>query len=310
MLTAVVTGADGFIGKALLKELSNNCVNIYAVVRNESVDIESIKDISGVNIIYCDMNHIDELPDKINQTADVFFHLAWFGSTGDVRGDYDVQLKNVDWTINAVRIAKKLGCQRFVGAGTLAELDVNAYIPLDYSKPNKVSCYGVAKIAAHYMSKIECHNLGIEHLWAYISNTYGPGNYTSNFVNFAAKILLTGQAADFTSGEQFYDFVYINDVAQALYCIAKSGQNNCAYYIGSGRPGRLKDFIKTIRDEIDPKIQLNLGAIPFNGVAHPKTTFDSSKLMKDTGYQPTTCFEAGIAETVSWIKMQIEEGRL
>lgn len=310
MKSAIVTGANGFVGSALLRELSAHGVSIVAVVKDEKENITAIRDLPSVEIVYCEMDELDKLPSKIPMCADTFYHLAWAGSTGPARGDYDLQLKNIHWTLDAVNAAKAVGCGRFVGIGTLAEFDVNAYTPLAGSTPNAVSCYGAAKIAAHYMSKAECNRLGIDHVWARLTNVYGIGNYTSNFVNFAAKLMLTGQSANFTTGEQMYDFACIEDIAQGLYCVGEHGKKNVAYYIGSTKPAKLKNFIQIIRDEIDPSISLNLGAVPFNGVSHPKSVFDCSRLVEDTGYQPRIPFQDGIRQAIPWIREQIEVGKL
>ena len=310
MSIAVVTGANGFVGTALVRELSRRSGKVYAVVRGERSNISQLRNISNVHVIYCSMENLDLLPDHIHEQADIFYHLAWSGSTGGDRGDYVLQLQNVKWTLDAVGVAKKLGCKRFVGAGTLAEYDVQAYTPLDGSTPNRVSCYGVAKMSAHYMSKAECCQHGLEHVWAFLSNTYGEGNFTSNFVNFAVRTMLSGKKAEFTSGEQYYDFVHVKDTAQGLACIGEKGKRNCSYYIGSGFPAQLKEFIIRIRDAIDPSIELHLGAIPFNGVSHPLSVFGCRKLMEDTGYLPSVSFCDGISGTVRWIQEQLKKGTL
>lgn len=310
MKTAIVTGANGFVGNAVTQELLMNGYRIYAVVReNHCNNLPKNK-----NIIYisCDLSEVKCLPQKLPtlESIDVFYHFAWAGSTGEKRGDYDLQIKNIQWTLDAAHIAKEIGCSKFVGIGTLAELDVNVYAPLQGSKPNIVSCYGAAKIAAHYMSKAECNRLGIEHIWVRLANVYGIGNFTSNFVNFAAKTMLTGQETNFSSGEQMYDFVHIDDVAQALYYLGQKGQKNITYFVGSSKPAKLKEFIQLIRDEIDSSISLNLGAVPFDGVAHSKDVFDCSRLIEDTGYHPQVLFQDGIRKTIPWIKTQIREGRI
>lgn len=310
MNSAIVTGANGFVGCALLKELAAHGVSVTAVVKDEKENVTAIKDLPGVQIICCKMEDLEHLTEKVNKTTDVFYHLAWAGSTGTVRSDYDLQLRNVHWTLDAVNAAKTIGCHKFVGIGTLAELDVNAYTPVDGATPNAVSCYGAAKIAAHYMSKAECNRLDIDHVWARLTNVYGIGNYTSNFVNFAAKIMLTGQPANFTAGEQMYDFACIEDIAQGLYCLGESGKKNVSYFVGSTKPAKLKEFIQIIRDEIDPSITLNLGAVPFNGVSHPQSVFDCSRLVEDTGYHPRVLFQNGIKQTIPWIREQIKVGKI
>ena len=261
--------------------------------------------------MYNNLSDMNALTKKIDERDfDVFFHLAWSGSTGPERSDYKLQLKNVEYTLDAVNVAAKLGCKKFVGAGTLAEYDCNSYIPLDGSTPNAVTCYGTAKIACHYMSKAECNRLGIEHTWAYLSNTYGIGNRTQNFVNFALKTMITGKPANFTPGEQPYDFVYVSDTAKGLYCIGEQGKNNHDYYIGSNKATKLKEFIYKIRDAVDTNIQLNLGAVPFNGVELPESVFDCTKLIKHTGYSPSVSFDDGIKTTVEWLKNEIKENRI
>lgn len=311
MRKAIVTGANGFIGQWLIRELSAAGVPVTAVVKDDQEDVTCICDLPGVQIVTCELDDIASLARKVPEgDADIFYHLAWAGSTGPARADYTLQLQNVRWTLDAANAAKKIGCTRFVGAGTLAEFDCNAYIPADGSTPNAVSCYGAAKISAHYMSKIECNRLGLEHVWAYLSNTYGVGNRTQNFVNFASKTMITGKSADFTPGEQPYDFVYVSDIAQALYRMGEKGRLNYAYYIGSTKPDKLKNFIVKIRDAIDPSIELHLGAVPFNGIPLPAEVFDCTQLVEDTGYAPRVPFEQGIQQTVAWLREQIKEGKL
>lgn len=311
MKKAIVTGANGFLGSWLIKELSNNGIEVYAVVRNEKSDIENIRYINNCNIVLCTLDNFKKLPEIIkDRDIDCFFHLAWEGSTGNDRGNYEMQLRNVKYTMDAVGVASKIQCKRFVGAGSLAELDCNAYISEDGAQPNIVSCYGSAKIAAHYMSKAKCNELGIEHIWAYIPNTFGIGNRTQNFINFATRVMLTGKRASFTDGIQPYDFVYVSDTVRGLYLMAERGKPFNSYYIGSNNVRQLKEYIKEIRDVINPDIKLFLGEVPFQGKYQPAEIFDCSKLIKDTGYECYITFNEGIKTTVDWLSSIIEEEKL
>ena len=311
MQKVIVTGANAFIGSALLQELSMAGLYIIAVVRGMNSNINKIKDIANVRIVYCDLDKIAELPNIVqDRDIDYCIHLAWKGSFGNERADYDLQLQNVKLAVDIIHVIAKMGIKRFIGAGTLAEKDVLNYHPTDGAVPNAVSNYGIAKITTHFMTKVECTKLGIEHIWCYISNTYGIGNTTGNFINFAILKMLKGERAAFTTGEQMYDFVYISDTAKGIMLAALKGKSNTAYYIGSTEAKPLKTYIKTIRDSIDKNIPLFLGEIPFNGIALLPEAYDCKKLVEDTGYAPKVTFEAGIITTIEWVKnnLLLEEG--
>lgn len=309
MKKVLVTGANGFIGTALLKEMSKHGVEIIAVVKDENENIDGIKHLTGVKIVYCELDEINKLCELIpDRDIETCIHLAWAGSTGDARADYDLQLDNVKYALDTINVIARMGIKRFVGAGTLAEKDVLNYHPTDGATPNAVSIYGIAKISMHFMTKAECTKLGIEHIWCYLSNTYGVGNRTGNFINFASKLMLTGQRAAFTAGEQMYDFVYVTDTVRAIYAAADKGNKNTAYYLGSTKQRKLKEYIKIIRDTIDPSIELYLGEIPFNGIALEAEAFSTDKLVSDTGYRPEISFEEGIKLTIEWLKAEMEQG--
>lgn len=306
MKKVIITGANGFIGTALLKELSGRDVEIYAVIRNKSSYVEEIKNLQGVHLIYCNMSDIAHLSDYVKEKdIDTCVHLAWEGSSGDERANYAIQLKNVEYSMRVVDVVAQMGVKRFVGIGSLAEKDVLNYHPMDGSTPNAVSIYGIAKVAAHFMTKAECIKMGLEHVWCLLSNTYGIGNTTNNFINMASKKMLKGERASFTEGEQLYDFVYITDTVRAICSVAQRGNNNTEYYLGSTKPRKLKEYIKIIRDTVDSSIELYMGEIPYKGNPLPEEVYDATKLIEDTGYTPEIDFEQGIKKTIDWLKATI-----
>lgn len=307
MKKAIVTGANGFIGASLLKIMSEADVKTFALVRSKDSKIDKIVNLPGVNIVYCNLDEIEHLPELIqDRDIDVCIHLAWEGSFGDARADYVLQLKNVNYALKVVDTVSSMGVKRFVGAGTLAEKDVLNYHPTDGAMPNAVSIYGIAKVTAHFMTKAQCVKREIEHCWCYLANTYGVGNTTNNFVNMASKKMLSGERAAFTAGEQIYDFVYITDTAKALFLVAEKGKNNTSYYLGSTKPRKLKDYITIIRNAIDCNIELFLGEVPFNGVSLEEKEYSTEKLVNDVGYQPQVSFEDGIKLTIDWLRKKNE----
>ena len=301
MKKALVTGANGFIGKALVGELINQKVEVIAL------DREDLGIFPDTRFAVCDLRNCEAMPSLISdRDIDTVFHLAWGGASGDLRADYAMQLENVKMTCDMVNTAAKMNIKKFVGAGTLAQYDCLAYVGEDNSVPSPVSCYGTAKIAAQYMSKAAANKAGIEHVWCIISNLYGVGDTTNNFINFAAKKLLNGERASFTAAEQNYDFVYITDIIQGIYLCGENGKNNNSYYIGSGNARPLKEFIEIMRNAIDSGIPLYLGEVEFKGRSLPPEAFDCRHITNDTGYVPKVRFEDGIVDTIKWLKGEIK----
>lgn len=301
MKKAIVTGSTGFIGKNLINELMQNNVEVIAVDR-KGANWSNLPD-EKITKVECDLSDISELPHIISdRDIDCLIHLAWAGVSGADRGDYNLQLKNAQYTCDMVKVASEMNIKRFAGAGTLAQLDGLNYIGKDGSTPNLVSCYGSAKTAAQFMSKALANSLKIEHIWCYISNIYGIGDTSNNFINFACKKLLNGERASFTAGEQNYDFVYVTDTIKGLYLCAQNGKPNHSYYIGSGHARKLKEYISIIRDDIDRNIPLYLGEVPFNGISLPIEAFSCERITTDTGYMPMVDFETGIQKTIQWLK--------
>ena len=302
MKKVIVTGANGFIGRYLLRELSNLDYEIFAVVRNKYSNIDSIKDLD-VNLVYCDLNEIFKLEELIpKDNYDSFFHLAWTGSSGGGRKDYALQLNNARFCTDAAEVAYNLGCKRFIGAGSVTELMYRDYLNQDNTRPEMVTCYAVGKIAAKYTTKCICNKNGIDFLWGYISNFYGAEDTTQNFINFLIDNYTKGISPILTDGCQKADFMYVSDVARALVAMAEKGKTNNSYYIGYGEPQPLKNFVTKIRDIIDPSIETGLGRKEFHGLDIDFEKANYMKLTDETGFKPLVKFETGIEKTICWRK--------
>ena len=75
MNKVIVTGANGFVGSNVCKQLSENGVKIYAIIKDENENIENIKNLENLEIVYCELSEIETLCDKIaDRDIDVFYH--------------------------------------------------------------------------------------------------------------------------------------------------------------------------------------------------------------------------------------------
>ena len=302
MKIVIVTGANGFIGTALCRELSNQGISVIAVVRNEEENISNIENLKGLRVVYSDLSEFKNLNEKISdRDIDVLYHLAWVGSAGPLRGSADVQFNNIMYTCDTVKACSKMNCKRFVFASSIMEYEIEAVMATD-ATPGINTLYSSAKVSADYMARTIAGSLGVDYIRAVISNIYGPGELSPRLVNTSIRKLLNGEHCAFSAGEQTYDFIYIDDAAKTFVAIGEKGVANRTYYIGSQKPRPLKEFLCELRDQVDPNIEIGLGEIPFNGVSLTYTEFDIHAVKNDTGFVPSVSFTEGIKNTIEWIK--------
>lgn len=299
----LVTGANGFVGHHLVKCLVESAYHVYAIIRNDKEDISNIVDLPNVDIIYCDMEQISKLPQLIPDCQIKYaYHLAWAGSSGDLRMNYDLQLKNVEWSGKFIETIACMGIKRVTIAGSVTQLMYRDYLTKDQISPEMVTCYAIGKISAEYLCKCLCTKYDIDFCWTYISNFYGADDPTDNFINFLIKSYSKNRVPELTEAEQLADFAYVTDIAKGLMCACEKGKENTSYYLGYGNPRPLKEYIFQLKEVVNPDIESGIGRKVFNGNNVDFSQIDVLKLWRDTGFQAEVCFEEGVRRVVKALK--------
>lgn len=314
MRAAVITGATGMIGMALTQYLLTQGITVSACVRPGSAHTERLRGLqaeysqSRLHIVEADLEELkaEAVYQRLDRTAgraDAFFHLGWSGTFGAAaRNEIPLQYNNIGYTLDAVRLAERLGCQVFVGAGSQAEYGrvpdgqkLSARTPVFPENG-----YGMAKLAAGQMSRILCEQLDMCHIWVRILSVYGAWDTAGTMVMSAIDTLLAGGRPVFSPGEQLWDYLYAKDAARALYLAAKSGRSGSTYPLGSGKARPLKDYITEIREAVKPSAELGIGELPYAQRQVMYLCADIEELTRDTGFVPEYTFEEGIRETAAW----------
>ena len=300
MESAVVTGANGFVGGALVRDLLANGIEVYAAVHGGNRS--NLEDAKGLHVIDFDVTDASGLLGKIPEGAcDTFYDFAWDGSAGQKRADVDLQLDNARWTVDALRVSKELGCRRFLHAGSIMEHETMAAGYKDGNRPGLGYIYGCGKVAAHIMCMAVAAQIDTELVWPEITNAYGPGERSPRLVNTTIRKCIDGVSPQFTAGTQNYDFVYIDDAARAFRLIGEKGMPFTEYLIGSSTARPLREFLTEMHDAIAPELDFVFGDVPFTGVDLPLSAFDCSKTERDTGFRAEVSFAEGCRRTRDWI---------
>lgn len=306
MKNVIVTGANGFIGKTLVNALKKR--GCYIVALDVRFDDEMLND-QNICCINVGSKEISEIKESIpNSTYDCFFHLAWVGTSGAARADYEIQLNNVKLTCRYIELCKSIGCSRMVYASSINEMETYEYLQSDDIDPSGGYIYGTGKLAAHLMGETVARLNNIEFIPVIITNIYGVGEKSARMIYTSINKLVRKEHCSFTSGDQTYDFIYITDAINSIIEVASKGKAFNRYYIGSGEPKPLKEFLIKMRDIVDPSAEIGLGDLPFKGISISYSQFDLKKVERDTGYKNRISFEEGIKMTADYIRGEINNG--
>ncbi len=299
-MKVIITGSTGMIGLALIKLLHNQN-EIYAVVRPNSSNIDLLNEFDDINIIECDLSNIYKIKDWIDE-ADLFFHLGWAGTTGkNNRNNIECQIKNIEYTMNALRLSEELKCKSFVGSGSQAEYGIKNEVLNEKTSVNPITGYGIAKYSSGKLGKLLSENLNVKFCWTRILSVYGPGK-NNTMINHCIESILKNKEFNTTPGEQEWDYIYSLDCAKALYQIALNGVDGETYVIGSGSTRSIKEYITIIKNYINPDYKINFGKLDYDDNQIMYLCADIKKLEKDTGFVVETEFEEGINYTIEWCK--------
>lgn len=302
MKRAVISGATGAIGMALIQKLIEEGTEILVLCRKGSERSGRLPGHPLVTVCNVDLEEYGGLRNETDKSWDIFYHLAWSGTIGTARNDTDLQMKNVSYTLDAVRLAKRFGCHTFIGAGSQAEYGRWEGALNEKTPAFPENGYGIAKLCAGQMSRLLCSQLELRHIWVRILSVYGPCDGKQSMIMSAIRKLIDGERPVFTPGEQKWDYLYAADAAKALFLLGEKGIDRKVYCLGSGEAKPLREYIIQLRDAVNPEAPIGLGDIPYSAGQVMYLCADLEDLQKDTGFTTDYSFERGIRETVQYVR--------
>lgn len=294
MKKLILTGATGMIGSAIVREALKQDYDITCIVRKNSSRIKNIPQNSRVHIIDADIAEYKNL--ELKEKYDIFMHLAWNKTSVGGRDDVDSQLKNIEYTLDAVRLAKRCGCSVFIGAGSQAEYGVQT-IPLSPNLPvNPESGYGIAKYTAGKLSFLLCNQLGVRFNWMRILSVYGKNDGENTLISYCIRELKNGRSPELTKCEQIWDYLNCDDAARAFLTVAEHGVDGKFYPLGSGNGRKLSNYIEDIQQIVNPDVPIGFGKKEYYPHQPMYLVADVSEFTADTGWKTEVEFKKGIEE--------------
>jgi UDP-glucose 4-epimerase len=297
-----VTGATGFIGAAVAKELVFRGHSVAVMHRAKSSLNRLTPILDRVELIEASaISPVGWAVSVRNWKPDILIHLAWDGVAGQLRND-PVQGENVQSAVLLVQLAQLVDCKAWVGLGSQAEYGpVNRQVAEDHPL-DPTTEYGKSKVEACRLAADACQKAGLRFGWLRVFSTYGPDDGPHWMLPSLIERLLDRERPSLTPCEQLWDYLFVDDAARAIVDVALDESVGGIFNLGSGRAVPLREVVEQVRDLIDPSLPLGFGETPYRPDQVMLLQADISRLTAATRWTPSTSLLEGLRRTVDWHK--------
>ena len=257
-----ITGASSFIGVELCRYLSENSHQVIAMSRRENEQLNNIAMNGNLQIFYADMQNLMER--VIDLKADIFIHLAWAGALLGQRDNQELQLGNIRFSLDCVKLSKKMGCQLYVDAGSQAEYGIVPGVLSEDTPCNPVSAYGKAKLQMYQETCNMTQRIGLKYIHLRILSVYGENDHPNTLIISSLKKMKNKEPIEMRSGGQKWNYVYVKDAARqiaelSIHAVSDKNFHQEVYNIASNDTRKLQDFIIAMKEITGSTSELSFG---------------------------------------------------
>ncbi len=321
----LITGGCGFIGTSILRQLKEHGCHSVRILDNLSVgtreDLSSVTEFNEISSrslgdiptegegLYCELvvgDIIDEqLAMEVCKGADVIVHLAANTGVGpSVEEPRKDCMLNVIGTFNYLEAARHDNVPKFIFASSGApagevEPPIHEELP-----PHPVSPYGASKLAGEGYCSAYFQTYGVNTICLRFGNVYGPGSgHKASVVAKFIKRALSGETLEiYGDGKQTRDFIYIDDLVNAVLLSAEKEVGGEVFQIATSQETTVGEITEKLVNILEAKgiegIEVKNTEVRLGDV---KRNFsDTSKAKRMLGWQPMMNQDEGLKTTIDW----------
>lgn len=290
---------NGFIGNALSENLTLNKI-AHRIISRSIEDNPPDRIQADIKIVLANPAILQDV-----ETAVYFAHSSVpYSSMQDIYTDGEQNILNAI-SLFEIFAESKIRVVYLSSGGSVYGNQRGA--ATEKSLPSPISGYGVSKYTVENYLRLFHHNFDLEYDILRLSNVYGVGQK-----NLRPQGVVSALARSFLKKEKFKiwgdggakkDYLYIDDLTQALVQVLSKSPSNDTYNIASGVSNSLDDMISIFENVFGYQIELEK-AVPFKFDVQ-NMLLDNSKFTRDYNWNPKVDFKMGIEKTINWFRLQL-----
>lgn len=302
----LVTGASGFIGAHLVRRLLHLDCDVLALVRTRS-DLWRLGDLlDRLSLVPADLAALEPgaLVPQLEGVG-VVFHLGAAGVAPGAGTDATAVVQaNVVGTLRLLQAANAVGAGRFVNCGSCFEYGAGADLA-ESTPPQPATEYGASKAAAGLLAHTYACSHGLPVVTLRPFTVYGPMEALRRLVPHVIRGALNGDRIELTAGDQARDFVYVEDVVDALVRAAVvSEAAGGTFNVATGAPVTVRDVVTAILDITDSDATPHFGGLGYRPTDSLVLSGSTQRAREVLGWTAKTPLQDGLRRTVAWHRAQ------
>lgn len=257
-----ITGASSFVGVEVCRYLTDKGHQVIAMSRRDNECLNTIAFGGRLQVFRAEMHNLVDLATDVK--ADVFVHLAWAGTTHEERDNPVIHDENARLSLDYVRLAKQMGCQLYIDAGSQAEYGIVPGVITEETECHPFTAYGKAKLKMYQESKILTEQLDLKYIHLRILSVYGENDHTRTLIMTSLQKLRANEPIEMQSGGQKWNYVYVKDAARQIAELSLNAFGDHAfkcevYNIASEDTRKLQDFVIAMKEITGSSSELKFG---------------------------------------------------
>lgn len=306
MKRALVTGAAGFIGAHLTARLLERGVEVVGIDNLSWGHAEKVESLPGMRLIRGDVRKLPELGKELGAFTHVFHLAALISAYDSLNKPDDYFDTNVAGLMRLLELCQGSEKPRVVFAST-SGIYGNSEKPLksEDDLPRPTTVYAATKLMGEQLLAMYRSRFGFDDVSLRFFNVFGPGqstthpyaNVTCRFAHAAANGLGVQLFGD---GKQTRDFVYVDDVVDAMLLVATNPTRHSLYNVGTGQTASIAELLRMAQRLAGQNISVEQMPPWPNDIREIRA--DMSRLSSELGFRAKVSMEEGLARTIGWFK--------
>ncbi len=302
----LLTGATGFIGSNIARELLDQNLEVFAICRNSS-SFDKCLDIKD-QITWINSDSLDWKEKVADIKPEQLIHAAWAGIGAQDRNDWELQIQNFRFTKELFDLVKACDVKKVIALGSQAEYGAQGFPVNELTAPKPDDAYGATKtMTAHYLRHL-FKNTETAWYWIRVFSIFGENENSNWLMPSVISKLLNNDSIQLTKCEQQYNYLYIKDFTKQLLSIVTCQEDKSGIYnLCDSVPVSLHELLLKIADLMGAPVQLlDFGAIPYREGQNMLIAGDNSKFKNNFPVVNQVGLIQGLINTIKHHKAKLQ----